>query len=180
LVESEAIISRARERLNQGGAVATGVGVFAAISHGRTVLLRRRVEKESPIYPGDLSGKWELPGGGMELKDLGEEYQGSFKNTLEREIKEEVGLDAKLDFQEMVLLPAVLKLSSIEKSNSIDFAFVIPLPAITCETTSKYWEKITKGEIQWILIGEIEKIQIVSERMKYLIGIAIDYIKHHW
>jgi 8-oxo-dGTP pyrophosphatase MutT (NUDIX family) len=177
----EEIINKANENIKKGVAIATGIGVFAAISDKKRILLRRRAEKGSLIYSKDLSGKWELPGGGMELRDFGEEYQSSFKNTLEREIKEETGLDAVLDSQKIVLLPAVLKRSSIEKLGLIDFAFVIPVPvAITGEATNKYRRKIAKGEIQWIPIGEMEKIQIVSERMKYLIAIAIDYMKQHW
>jgi 8-oxo-dGTP pyrophosphatase MutT (NUDIX family) len=178
-LKAEEIINKANENIKKGVAIATGIGVFAAISDKKRILLRRRAEKESFIYSKDLSGKWELPGGGMELRDFGEEYQSSFKNTLQREIKEETGLEI-LESPEIVLLPAVLKRSSIEKLSLIDFAFVIPVPHALGSETNEYREKLTKGEIQWISLEDIEKIQIVSERMKYLIAIAIDYMKQHW
>lgn len=184
MIKLERVINKAREQLNRGGAIATGIGVFAAISDGTNILLRLRVEKGSPIYPKDLSGKWELPGGTMELNDLGEEYSSSFRNTLIREVKEETGLKIT-NGPKIVLLPAVLKRSSIEKLGLIDFAFVIPILYPISYTmyvkynTPEYEAKLKKGEIQWISIRKIDKVEIVSERMKYLLNVAIDHIKQH-
>jgi 8-oxo-dGTP pyrophosphatase MutT (NUDIX family) len=183
-LEVEKIINKANENIKKGVVIATGIGVFAAISDGTNILLRRRVEKESPIYPKDLSGKWELPGGAMELNDLGEEYSSSFRNTLIREVEEETGLKIA-DVPKIVLLPAVLKRSSIEKLGLIDFAFVVPILYPISYTmyvkynTPEYEAKLKKGEIRWIPIKKIDKVEIVSERMKYLLNIAIDYVKQH-
>jgi 8-oxo-dGTP pyrophosphatase MutT (NUDIX family) len=174
-LEIEKIEEKVKEALRRGRAVATGIGIFAAIFKENSILLRRRVEKESLIYEKDLSGKWELPGGGVELADFGEDYQSVVKNTLVREVKEETGLEIDVEKVSIVLLPAVLKRSSIEKLSLIDWAFAVPIDAKVTKVTEEYKRKLEKGEIRWVPISEIDRIEIVSERMKYLIDSAINY-----
>lgn len=172
------IVTKVNEQLNKGVVIVTGVGVFAAIfaENKERMLLRRRLERESLIYGKDLSGKWELPGGTIELSDLNEDYQGLFENCLKREVKEETGLEIQ-EFPKIILLPAVLKKSAIEKLNLIDFAFVTPMDFGYFKETDDFREKLMEGKIQWIQTEKIAEIQIVSERMKYLINIVIEYIK---
>jgi 8-oxo-dGTP pyrophosphatase MutT (NUDIX family) len=114
-------------------------------------------------------------GGGVELSDFGEEYQSVIKNTLVREVKEEAGLKIDVEKVPIVLLPAVLKRSSIEKLGLIDWAFVVPIDAKLTKVTEEYKRKLEKGEICWVPINEIDRIEIVSERMKYLVDSAINY-----
>jgi len=74
------------------------------------ILLRRRKETAS-ITGQDLSGRWELPGGGMRLEDLvsGQEgYLGSIKRTIQREVKEEAGVDLSSWQFVGVIYPAIL------------------------------------------------------------------------
>ncbi|MDP2820640.1 MAG: hypothetical protein Q8O39_00330, partial [bacterium] len=132
------LILNFQKNLEKGRAGATGIGVFAAIidegSAGmpRRILLRERKEKGS-LYGQDLSGKKELPGGGMELgdfilnhehPDLDVRYTGAFFRRLCEEIKEET---------EMILYsapdwPYKLLPASIFKDGKIDLAFVIVIP----------------------------------------------------
>jgi 8-oxo-dGTP pyrophosphatase MutT (NUDIX family) len=174
-LEIEKLIENTEKTLRRGRAVATGIGIFAAIFKENSILLRRRVEKESLIYKQDLSGKWELPGGGVDLADFGEDYQSVVRNTLLREVKEETGLEIDVEKVPVVLLPAILKKSSIEKLSLIDWAFVIPINAEFTKVTEEYERKIDTGELRWIAFDEIDTVEIVSERMKYLIKLAIDY-----
>jgi len=85
--------------LKKGRAVATGIGVFAVVVKEGAPLLRRRIEEDS-LYGQDLSGKWEMTGGGVELPQfkvkLGPEslsnYQQSIFVCLQQELSEEAGL----------------------------------------------------------------------------------------
>jgi 8-oxo-dGTP pyrophosphatase MutT (NUDIX family) len=174
-LEIQKIEEKVRDALRKGKGIATGIGIFAAIFKENSILLRRRVEKGSLIYGKDLSGKWELPGGGVELTDFGEDYQSVIKHTLVREIREETGLEIDIEKVSVVLLPAILKKSSIEKLNLIDWAFVVPMDAKLTRETEEYKRKLEKGEICWVPINEIDRLEIVSERMRYLIGIAINF-----
>ncbi len=176
-MEIQKIEEKVKEALQKGRAVATGIGIFGAVLRKNNILLRRRVEKESLIYGKDLSGKWELVGGGVELGDFGEEYQSAIKNALARELKEETGLEINVERLPIVLLPAVLKKSSIEKLGLIDWAFAVPIDAKFTRATKEYERKIEVGEIRWISVEEIGSVEIVSERMKYLINIAINYYR---
>jgi 8-oxo-dGTP pyrophosphatase MutT (NUDIX family) len=172
-LEIQKIEEKVRDALQKGKGIATGIGIFAAILKENKILLRQRVEKESLIYGKDLSGKWELPGGGVELGDFGEDYQSAIKNALAREIREETGLEIDIEKVPIVLLPAVLKKSSIEKLSLIDWAFVVPIDIEFTKVTKEYERKIETGEIRWFPINEIDRLEIVSERMKYLISISI-------
>jgi 8-oxo-dGTP pyrophosphatase MutT (NUDIX family) len=174
-LDTDKVLENVRKALGEGKAIATGIGVFGAIFKENKILLRRRLEKESLIYKEDLSGKWELPGGGVELTDFGEDYQSVVRNVLHREVKEETGLEIDVDKILIVLLPAVLKRNSIEKLNLIDWAFVVPIDYEAVKTTKECEKKIEDGEIRWISISEINQIEIVSERMKYLINSAVHY-----
>jgi 8-oxo-dGTP pyrophosphatase MutT (NUDIX family) len=175
----EKIIGNVEKALKEERGVATGIGIFGAIFEKNKILLRRRVEKESLIYRQDLSGKWELVGGGVELSDFGEEYQSVIKNTLVREVKEEAGLEIDVEKVPIVLLPAVLKRSSIQKQGLIDWAFVVPIDYGVTRETEEYKRKLETGEICWFAVDEIDTVEIVSERMKYLIKLAIDYRSLH-
>ncbi|MBU0546778.1 hypothetical protein KKA72_01125 [Patescibacteria group bacterium] len=65
----EKILENCRKNLKRRRAVATGIGVFAAVMQEGKILLRLRKEQGS-LYGKDLSGSWELPGGGVELNDF--------------------------------------------------------------------------------------------------------------
>jgi 8-oxo-dGTP pyrophosphatase MutT (NUDIX family) len=164
------------EKLLKEGRVVTTVGIFGAIfDKNNKILLHKRVEKDSLIYQQDLSGKWELIGGGVELDDLGEDYQSAIKNTLAREVREETGLEINAEKMDIILLPAVLNRSLIEERNLIDWAFVVPIDAESIITTQEYKRRLETGEIRWFTIVEVKLLEIVSKRMKYLLDIAIHY-----
>jgi 8-oxo-dGTP pyrophosphatase MutT (NUDIX family) len=181
-LEKERILEKVEEALRVKRAIATGIGIFGAIFNAdfQTILLRRRIEKRSLISSKDLTGKWELPGGAVELSDFDDTYQGVIINALSREIKEETGLEMKVspEFSHFVpLLPAILKRSSIEKFNIIDWAFVVPISVRRIQITPEYQRKINEEKIKWISLGDVGKIEIVSKRMRYLIDLAITYIE---
>jgi 8-oxo-dGTP pyrophosphatase MutT (NUDIX family) len=95
-----------------------------------------------------------------------------------REVKEETGIEIDIEKINIVLLPAVLKKSSVEKLSLIDWAFVIPIDAKLTKATEEYGRKLRESkEIDWVPLGELERMDIVSERMRYLINIAIDYYR---
>ena len=95
--ENEEILASCLKNLLKDRAVATGIGLFAlVVDPYQKVLMRMRAEKGS-LYGKDLSGNWELPGGGVDLEDFPEEagnYQGVVFNTLKRELREETSSKA--------------------------------------------------------------------------------------
>ena len=90
------ILFECQETLKRGRAVATGIGVFAVvINKAGNPLLRKRIETDS-LFQEDLSGKWELIGGGVKLAhfmaETGPEDERAIFACLEQELMEEAGL----------------------------------------------------------------------------------------
>jgi len=177
-INKENLLRQAQERLGRGGAIATGIGafviIFRSISEPKMtteILLRRRVERESIIHGQDLSGKWELPGGGMRLEDLvpgGDGYFGSIAQTLQREAREETGLELLGWELDGAIFPAMLAKEGVEQS-LVDFAFAVKVHWRGDFATKEYQSRLQRGEIRWIGVGDLDKIEIVSPRMKFLI-----------
>ncbi len=169
-IDREGILENCRKRLEKDGAVATGIGIFGAVIIDGKILLRKRVEKKS-LYNKDLSGKWELPGGGVELLDFPSDpsdYQKVIATLMTRELNEETGLD--LEAFNPVLLPAWLF-----KGEIIDLAFVLPIVKISGTTRSK--KMLRNKEIAWFSTNQLDKVDIVSPRMRFLIQQAINWYR---
>jgi len=171
------------KNLERGRAGAVGIGIFAAIFNDiGKMLLRNRVEKGSLIYDGDLSGKWELPGGGVELADFGakEEYQISILNCLKNELQEEVCVSLRERDKQLVMLPAWLG-----KEDNIDLAFVVPFSIWEIRPTEKgkyfgdYYEGLEKNAIGYFTEEEIESLEIISPRMKMMIREGFQYYREN-
>jgi 8-oxo-dGTP pyrophosphatase MutT (NUDIX family) len=127
------------------------------------ILVRRRKEKDS-LYGQDLSGKWELPGGGVEIFDFDEgDYQSAISSTLDRELMEEAGLEIDYDGLVLNLLPAWLG-----KDGLIDLAFMIEIPVHMVRKTPTFEKMMDNNEIRFVTIEEARKIEFVSKRMKFL------------
>jgi len=177
MVENEEILANCRKNLLKDRAVATGIGLFALVVNStQQVLLRNRVEKSS-LYGKDLSGKWELPGGGVNLDDFPEEvgnYQDVVFNTLARELREETGLELLKSFRP-TLLPAWLR-----KDGLIDLAFVTVISWDKIERTEEFAEKHSVGEVGFfsmeLLRDEKDYLNIVSPRMVFLVQEAINSV----
>ena len=175
-----------KKNLRRGRAVATGIGVFAALIKKEAseyqVLLRRRQEKDS-LYSQDLSGKWEMTGGGVELQHfvdgssglLAERYQKSVAATLAQELEEEAGIVFSTLPEFFFMIPAWLF-----KKGIIDLAFVTPIPWVNIEETPEFKQKIKKGEIRFFYPKELERIEIVSPRTRFLIEQAVKYALYYW
>lgn len=170
MIDTEQVLKKSEENLKKGRAVATGIGVFAAITtfdEGKTlILLRRREEKES-LFGKDLSGNWELPGGGVELVDFKDNnYQGSINRALIREIREETGLVLiSNSIKDLNLVPAWLS-----KDALIDLSFVTLISIEKMEPNSKDFEKnCLENKVRFFLPEEIEHLNIISPRMKFMI-----------
>ena len=171
------IIASCFDNLVKNRAVATGIGLFAlVIDPYQQVLMRMRAEKGS-LYGQDLSGNWELPGGGVDLDDFPEEagnYQGVVFNTLARELQEETGLLLSESFQP-ILLPAWLR-----KDGLIDLAFVTVIGWDSIRETEEFAEKHSAGEVEFfsmeLLKKEEDYLNIVSLRMRFLVQEAINSV----
>ena len=150
-IEIEKVLGKCRENLEKGRAVATGIGVFAALIKDGKILLRVRREKGS-LYNQDLSGKWELVGGGVEVDDFEEAYWSAVVNTLKRELAEEAGLAINSLSSLTPMLPAWSLRSSIEKYNLIDLAFVMPIPWKSIFETEDFTKKLAAGELRFFRV----------------------------
>ncbi len=184
--EHDLILAKVRENLERGRAVATGIGVFAAVieitepqqdeysglssARGKQILLRRRLE-EGSLFGQDLSGRWELPGGGVELADFEPgKYLSAVVNTLRRELQEETGLNLSEDLSPSQLFPAWI--FNRERS-TIDLAFVTILYASSVEETNEYRAFLNAGDVRFFRLEDLGSIEIVSQRMRYLITTAL-------
>ena len=173
----EKILANCQENLRKDRAVATGIGLFAAVINPvGEILLRNRAEKGS-LYGEDLSGKWELPGGGVDLLDFPRDpknYQGVIFKTLERELREETGMELINLFQPN-LWPAWLY-----KDGLIDLAFVTVVSWNEVMETEKFADKLSAGEIGLFSMKYImEKDNypnIISPRMRSLVKEAINSV----
>lgn len=177
-----------RKNLERGRSVATGIGVFAFVClEGREdeVLLRNRTEKGS-LHGENLSGKWELPGGGVELIDyvnpIGPDgslaYQWPFVNTLKRELMEEAGLVLVWNGGAITMLPA-----SHKKDGIIDHAFTVDVPMsdrsdplnkstyipLDVDATDRFEELLELEHLRFFLAEEIDGLDIISPRMRFMI-----------
>jgi len=174
MTEKEKIIESCRNNLASGRAVATGIGLFALVINSyQQVLLRNRAEKGS-LYGKDLSGKWELPGGGVDLDDFPKKtvnYQEVISNTLTRELKEETGLEL-LKSSQLTFLPAWLY-----KDGLIDLAFVTVINWDRIRETEEFSKKHSAGEVSFFSMELLKKKEdypnIVSPRMRFLVQEAI-------
>jgi 8-oxo-dGTP pyrophosphatase MutT (NUDIX family) len=187
---TERILAECKKNLERGRAVATGIGVFTVLikmdekieGYPRSLqfLLRRRLEKDS-LLGADLSGKWEMTGGGLEIAHLegsSGPYQVAILAALLQELKEEAGLALATAFPKYsFLIPAWL---FNEAKGIIDLAFVMPIPWKWVRETDESKQKFQRGEIRFFHPEELSKIEIVSPRTSFLIKEAIDYASHYW
>ncbi len=166
------ILENCRKNLERERAIATGIDVFAAVfdSSGRNILLRQRLERGS-LYGQDLSGKWELIGGGVEIDDFTADYTEVIFNCLERELSEEAGLELIKLPDPIPMLPAWLS-----KNNLIDLAFVVPLHfnKKDVKTGPNHFDMWDKGQVKFFP-EDIDNVNIVSPRMKFMITQALSY-----
>jgi 8-oxo-dGTP pyrophosphatase MutT (NUDIX family) len=169
------LMIQVQNRLDKGGAPATGMGAFGVMywqdGDRVRVLLRRRKEKDSIIYGRDLSGKWETFGGGMRLEDLipGQEgYLGSIATTIRREAMEEAGLNILSWHFSGAIYPAILAKED-DKQSLIDFAFSVPIEWHEEFATADYQKKLAAGDLQWVDLNDLVRIDFVSARMGFII-----------
>ncbi|HUW71593.1 MAG TPA: hypothetical protein VMV66_00130 [Candidatus Humimicrobiaceae bacterium] len=185
--DKEKILAECQGTLAKDRAVGTGIGVFGQVIKDGNPLLRRRLEKDS-LYQQDLSGKWEMTGGGAEIQhfasvasaeELVKKYQGSIFNTIAQELREESGLEL-LDLPGPLLMaPAWLWRPYTDKETkeeriTIDLAFSIPIPWSTAiQETQVFREKLEKGEVMFVPRDKLSEIEIVGPRMRFLIEQAL-------
>ena len=184
--ENEKILAECERNLKKGRAVATGIGVFAVVISEVGPLLRRRLEKDS-LYGQDLSGKWEMIGGGVEISHFQvkpADYQQVIFECLKEELREEAGLKLlrlpRLGSQPLALIPAWLWRPYTDKESgeeriTIDLAFSVPLrwQGGFLEETSEFKKKLQRGELMFIPVKELPNIDIVSPRTRFLIEQAL-------
>ncbi|MFA5080323.1 MAG: hypothetical protein WC472_01720 [Candidatus Paceibacterota bacterium] len=176
--ETEKLTESFRKNLERGRAGAVGIGIFAGIFNEGRILLRRRMEKGSLIYNGDLSGKWELPGGGVELTDFAEGYQTSIISCLKNELREEVCLYLPEISKQLIMLPAWLG-----KEDNIDLAFVVPFDMSELQFSnepgsyfSSYAHGVENNTIGFFNKKEIESLEIISSRMRFMIEELFEFM----
>ena len=162
------VVEKCRENLKRGRAVATGIGIFFRIHDGSKQLMRIRTERGSPIDNRDYSGKLELIGGGVEVKDFDTDYQSAIISTARREMMEEAGLEL-VNLPDIKLTPAW---ALIAKSNAIDLAFVMDVPFSSVKTTQLYDRLIEEKNLRWFSFQELQDLKeedFISRRMTYLV-----------
>jgi 8-oxo-dGTP pyrophosphatase MutT (NUDIX family) len=162
MIMTSGILENCRKNLENGRAVATGIGIFGRVITDEGMLLRRRTEKDS-LYGKDLSGKWELIGGGVEVIDFGTDYQSAIRTALQREFAEEAFLALDIKFLDILLRPAWLG-----KNGIYDLAFAVDIPTKMLLSLPGHRKLLEKGGLQWVPISKLEEIEFVSSRMKYL------------
>ena len=184
LTENEKILSECQKNLARGRSVATGIGVFAVIyNYNGELLLRRRLEKDS-LFGQDLSGKWEMIGGGVELphftSKIGPEsfskYQQAIFACLTQELDEEAGLKLLNLPQPLALIPAWLwKENKDAEQITIDLAFSVPIPIDGgyLKETKEFTKKIERGELMFVPRQKLLDIEIISPRTRFLIEEAL-------
>ena len=124
--------------------IKAAIGVYIGLTNEQEkLLLRRRVETSSIIPGKSFKGCWELPGGGVQVKENMPYYH--LVNELIREVKEEVGIELILDA--ISLIPPMYSFFFGEKR---DLALVIPIRA--------WFAEPTKGETRWVSIEELNEL----------------------
>lgn len=176
----EEILAECKQRLERGYAVATGIGLFVVLFRDDQTLLRTRLEVDS-IYQQNLSGKWEMTGGGVELQHFQDippgRYQETIRRVLAQELLEEAGL-------ELLSLPSPFLMASAwlqrgyedrntrENRMSIDLAFVRHLSWERVRETDEFQNKLSRGELGFFSRPQLAHIEIVSPRTRFLIESA--------
>ena len=181
MTDIEKILAECRMNLERGRAVATGIGIFGLLVREEDgvpkALLRRRLEQDS-LYQQDLSGKWELTGGGMDLAHFIDvprgDYQEVIIRTLKQEFMEEAGLRFVALVEPLALFPAFLRREytprdSQEERVTIDLAFVMALPWPGVVETEEFHRKMGRGELHFFARTDLSSIEIVSPRTTFLI-----------
>ncbi len=171
-IDKEKIVENVKKNLKRKRAPATGIGNFAAVNKGKEILLITRKERGSIIYGLDLTGKKELPGGGVDLEDFTGDYQEVIFNSLKRELREETGLEL-IKLEKIAMLPAWLG-----KEGLIDLAFVVVIPWEHVKETPEFKELYKAGEANFYKREDIEKLEITSMRMKFMIIKSFEYLKN--
>ena len=189
---NELFLKKCRENLERGRAIANGIGVFAAIiqmdkkapeyPYMPHVLLRLRPEEENDSHLGTgFAGKWELPGGGVEIAHFQVVpkgfYQDAILGALMQELKEETGLVLTALPQYSFLIPAW---HYDEEKGNIDLAFVLPVPRKYTRETGEWRDRFRSGDVDFFGPDDLDQIKIVSPRMKFLIKKAVEYASHYW
>lgn len=175
----EKVLTKCGENIAKGRAPATGIGLFAAVLFQGGIVLRRRKEKDS-IYGKDLSGLWELPGGGSELVDSETKhtilegfskisnYQLPIFNRLHAELEEEAELFLTALPEPLILLPAWLW-----KDDIIDLAFVVPIIGSKYITKAASFDTMLEAGDLIIYAPDISSVpKFISPRMEFLFSLA--------
>ena len=183
-MDTQRILAEAEANLERGRAAATGIGLFlVVIDEQGNPLLRRRLEQDS-LYGQDLSGKWEMTGGGMELVHLEKaesqepeisRYVRPVLQTLAQELEEEAGLKLTGSFP-LVMTPAFIYREyerEGEPRTSIDLAFSTPIPLTAFEQTRVFHELMEKDGLMFVPRDKLGEIDIVSPRTRFLIEQAL-------
>jgi 8-oxo-dGTP pyrophosphatase MutT (NUDIX family) len=188
--DKQHIVKEAKMNLDRGRAIATGIGVFPVVFNSDgDVLLRRRTERDS-LYGDDLSGRWELIGGGADLADFVgcteqedsfQRYQGAIFACAAHELEEEAGLQLVRLPHPLVLVPAWLWRAydrDGEDRISIDtaYAFRLPFDPQYVRETNAFTRKSERGELVFVPQNNLDDIEIVSPRMRFLIDRALEIL----
>jgi 8-oxo-dGTP pyrophosphatase MutT (NUDIX family) len=165
-MDTDKILKNCEKNLGEGRAVATGIEVFAHITIGGEILVRKRTEQGS-ITGQDLSGKWELIGGAVRLEDFDESYQSAIFKTLKRRLMEEAGLELVSLPDPILVLPAWHG-----KDGLIDMAFTVYISWEAVKETPKFDALLDEGKIRLVLASDIKNLKIISPRMEFMIKMA--------
>lgn len=183
--QTERILAEVKANLGRGRAPATGIGVFLVVVNDKgNPLLRRRLEQDS-LYGQDLSGRWEMTGGGMELAHFENaqaqepqvsRYVRPIIQALAQELEEEAGLKLVRAFR-LLMAPAFLYREYEREGEprvTIDVALSIPAPFSVFEQTLEFQKLMDKGGLMFVPRDKLGEVEIVSPRTRFLIEKALE------
>lgn len=114
------------------------IGVFGGIINKEGKLLLRKRTETSSIIPGkSFEGNWELPGGGVDVKD--NMSYSHLVESLKREIYEELGIELSID-----LMPAMYP---VFYGKLQDLAMVVLITNMPSEPKKGNWQFVSLEEL---------------------------------
>lgn len=127
--------------------IGVGIGAVIVNPEGKILLAKRGPKAKNE------KGKWEFPGGSVEFGD-------TMKDTIIREMKEELGIEIEL----LDRLPVLDHILPEENQHWVTSGFIAKIK----KGEPKILEKEKCSEIKWYLLEELEKLPLSVPSQEYV------------